>query len=600
MKQIAEHLYARGKAGNLYCHLRIPSELKAAYPPKKTHITRALGTSDCKEGKQLLVTELASIYQEFNLKRRELAVKAAQRAQRSALRLTALTDAQVHAMAGNWVHQSLLTDDLVRSKGLDDDEFESLDVQLQQQRKELGRLLAQGKVEPILPAMRSFIHLLGTEVDLSPERERQAGYKFLESVVQALDVRLERQAGRVKPSADLAPSMRVPELQKSLASGKGPTWAEVFEKWAKHVHGRSKGTVIAAQTPWRELERVARAAGIKSPGLVTKHLVNQFVEDMIERGLATVTINERLTKVKAIYKVAVGRMLLEVNPAQDVIGRGKSAREKRRKKRLPFDQNDLNTIFGCSIYNGAHERSRGSSGEASYWIPVLMYYTGARTEELAGLALDDIVYDELLGCWYLNIIDRPEPDDEGLFDDEDDENDEGEEVVQTEAHGRMLKNAASIRRVPVAQELFDLGLLRYADWVKSKGAKALFPTLKKDFHDKLSGSFSKFFGRLKKKLSIDDKRKVLYSFRHTIKDTLEAAEMPSRYLKRLMGHTTGDGVVTDGYGGDLPFDVMVRHFKTVKFRPIPAVPWEPGRGYVNFPHLREEKSSKKKTSKSRP
>ena len=383
MKRIAEHLYARGKAGNLYCHLRIPSKLEAAYPRGKTHITNALHTTDVGEGKRLLITELACVYDEFARKEKELAVKAAQRAQRSARRLTALTDAQLNAMAGNWVHQSLLTDDLVRSKGLDDDEFDSLDVQLQQQRKELGRLLAQGKVEPILPAMRSFIHLLGTEVDLSPEQERQAAYKFLESVVQALDVRLERQAGRVKPSADLAPSMRVPELQKSLASGKGPTWAEVFEKWVKHVHDRAKETVIAAQTPWRELERVARAAGIKSPGLVTKHLVNQFVEDMIERGLATDTINDRLRKVKAIYRVAVGKLLLEANPAQDIVGRGKSAREKRQKKRLPFDQSDLNNIFSCAIYNGEHKRSRGRSKEASYWIPLFMYYTGARTEEVA-------------------------------------------------------------------------------------------------------------------------------------------------------------------------------------------------------------------------
>lgn len=596
MKQIAEHLYARGKAGKLYCRIRIPSKLHAAYPRNKGHITRALRTSDVGEGKRLLVTELACIYDEFARKEKELAVKAAQRAQRSALRLTALTDAQVHAMAGNWVHQSLLTDDLVRSEGLDDDEFDALDIQLQQQRKELGRLLAQGKVEPILPAMRSFIHLLGTEVDLSPEQERRVGYKFLEAVVQTLEVRLERHAGRVRPSAAHAPSVSLPELNDYLANASGPTWAEVFEKWVKHVDDRTKPTVIAAQTPWRELERVARAAGIKSPGQVTRQLVNQFVEDMVERGLATATINERLAKVKAIYKIAVGRMLLEVNPARDVIGRGKSAREKRRKKRLPFDQADLNTIFGCSIYNGAHERSRGSSKEASYWIPVLMYYTGARTEEVAGLALDDIVYDDLLGCWYLNIIDRPEPDDEGLFDDEDDEDSDG---IRVEAHGRMLKNAASIRRVPVAQELLDLGLLRYAEWVKSKGAKALFPTLKKDFHDKLSGSFSKFFGRLKKKLSIEDKRKVLYSFRHTIKDTLEAAEMPSRYLKRLMGHTSGDGAITDGYGSDLPFDVLVRHFKSVRFRPIPAVPWEPGRGYVEFPHLRTGQPAAKSAPKKR-
>lgn len=585
MKRIADYLYARGKTGMLYCRVRIPSKLKRAYP-RQPDIVRALRTSDLREGKVLLVTELASIHREFALKERELAVKVAQRAERSTLRLTALADAQLQAIAGNWLHQSLLTDDLVRSRGLDDDEFESLDAQLQLQRKELGRLLSQGKVEPILPAMRNFIHLLGAEVDLDPEQERQAGYKFLEAVVQALDVRLERQAGRVKPSTAVAPSITVPELKESLFRGKGSTWAEVFSKWVKHVDDRPKPTVIAAQTPWRELERVARAAGIKSPSQVTRQLVNQFVEDMAERGLATVTINERLAKVKAIYKVAVGRMLLEVNPAQDVIGRGKSAREKRRKKRLPFDQTDLNTIFSCAIYNGEQKRSQGTSKEASYWIPLLMFYTGARTEEVAGLAIEDIIYDEGLDCWSLNLVDRPEPDDADLWSDED-------EVVKTSAHERFLKNAASIRRVPVAQELLDLGLPRYVEWVKSQGARALFPTLKKDFHNKVSGNFSKVFGRLKLDLGITDSRKVLYSFRHTMKDMLEAAEMPSRYLKRMMGHTSGDGAITDGYGSDLPFEVLVRHFKSVKFRPIPAVPWELGRGPIRFPRLRQAKKEAK-------
>lgn len=105
MKQIAEHLHARGRAGKLCCHIRIPSKLQAAYPRGKAHITNALGTSDVDEGKRLLATELACIYDEFARKESALAVKAAQRAARSAQRLTALTDAQVHAIAANRVHQ---------------------------------------------------------------------------------------------------------------------------------------------------------------------------------------------------------------------------------------------------------------------------------------------------------------------------------------------------------------------------------------------------------------------------------------------------------------------------------------------------------------
>lgn len=176
MKQVAEHLFSRGKHGKLYCRIRIPTKLQVAYA-RKREITRALGTSDRREAKDLLITELAVIKQEFALKERELALKAAQRAERSMRRLTALSDVQLQALAGNWVHQALLTDDDQRSRGLSDDEFDALDAQLHEQRRELGRMLSQGKVERILPAMRSFLHLLGVEeVELAPEQERQAAY----------------------------------------------------------------------------------------------------------------------------------------------------------------------------------------------------------------------------------------------------------------------------------------------------------------------------------------------------------------------------------------------------------------------------------------
>jgi integrase len=69
-----------------------------------------------------------------------------------------------------------------------------------------------------------------------------------------------------------------------------------------------------------------------------------------------------------------------------------------------------------------------------------MYYTGGRPGELAGLALEDIQHDATLG-WYLNIVDSPSAEDVDLFDD------------VPESHHRTPKNAASVRKIPVAQEL---------------------------------------------------------------------------------------------------------------------------------------------------
>ncbi|HZY19409.1 MAG TPA: hypothetical protein VFE82_13080 [Ramlibacter sp.] len=172
--------------------------------------------------------------------------------------------------------------------------------------------------------------------------------------------------------------------------------------------------------------------------------------------------------------------------------------------------------------------------------------------------------------------DRPSDEDRDLF-----EQSEADGDVP-ESHRRTLKNAASQRLVPVPKQLIDLGLLRYVEWVQAQGATVLFPTLTKDWHGKLSGSFSKFFGRYKRTLGIRDSRKVLYSFRHCMKDLLEAAAVPSKYLQRVLGHTTGDGATTDGYGSDLPFDLVVEHFSRIQFPSIPALPWEPGRGSVRL------------------
>jgi integrase len=289
---------------------------------------------------------------------------------------------------------------------------------------------------------------------------------------------------------------------------------------------------------------------------------------MRDASLEVTTINQRLSKIKAIYKIATAKHVLDSNPTVDTVGFKESSAQKRRKRRLPFDQRDLELLFGSEVYV-RHTRSKGQSGEASYWIPLLMFYTGARPEEIAGLALSDLSEHPTLGCC-LNIIDRPSAEDIELFD------------GIPESHRRTLKNAMSQRTVPVAQELIDLGLLRYVDWVRARGATVFFPGLKKNWHEKLSGSFSKFFGRYLRAIGIADSRKVLYSFRHSLKDLMEIAEVPSKYLQRLLGHTTGDGAVTDGYGSDLPFERVAEHFARIRFPAIPATPWQPGRGFVRL------------------
>ncbi|MEW6480790.1 MAG: DUF6538 domain-containing protein [Pseudomonadota bacterium] len=571
MKAIAENIYTRGQHGIQYVRRRIPAAIRAAYPAKQTHIVRSLGTADRQLAKQRARAELARIDAEFKLKSEQLDLS---RASLSAKRIAKLDDEQLKGIARFWVRQVLLADDQRRQAGLDDDEFDELGAELAEQRTQLGRMLAQGKSMSMFPAMHGFLYLCGLDFAPDEAEAKRAAYVFLRAVVESVDHRLGRQRGDLVDTEVVAPEVPHPLAsaapERAPTNLRAPTWETVFETWRDYVENRPKPTTIASQTAWRDLRTFAEGQGVRHPGAVTPELMTAFAERMRERGLAVPTINERILKVRAIYKIAVGKHVLKENPAAGTIGFKQAAARQRQKRRLSFDAADLGALFGSPVFT-EHKRSVGQSGEASYWLPVLMFYTGARPEELAGLALSDLQHDEKLG-WYLNLIDRPSDEDADLFDDGD--------VPQS--HRRTLKNAPSVRRVPVAQELIDLGLLRYAEWVRQRGAAVLFPTLTKDSHGKLSGSFSKFFGRYKRAVGITDSRKVLYSFRHTMKDMLEAAAVPSKYLKRLMGHTTGDGAITDGYGSDLPFELLVEQFRKVRFPALAAKPWQPGQGHVSL------------------
>ena len=586
MKRIEKHLSARGLNGSIYYRRRIPTAILQAYPRKQTHIVICLGTSDKRKAEKLKAIEGIRLDVEFSQRLEELKKKQDDRA---ITRLEKMSDEQLKSLADYWVRQVLLTDELHRGLA-SEEEFDELGNQMTEQRAELGRMLAMGRSDKIQPAMQTFIHLCGLEVDMSPEESKRAGTVFLKAVCTALDFQMQRQRGEVVQTETVAPAAPTPKevaTAESDARAKLKTWEEAFAIWRDFSPGRPKSTTIATQTPYLELKRLAAENAIQSPSGVTPELMRQFVDRMAGRGLEVVTLNERLAKLKSLFKVLKGKGVVPSNPAADTLGLKESSFKKRKSKRQPFDQADLTNIFSSCIFNEQQLRSQGQSQEATYWIPIIMYYTGARTEEVAGLALADVVQDPVHG-WHFNLIDRPSPDDD-LFDDEGGSKPKPKTKAPVDAedgaHWRLLKNGKSIRKVPVARELIELGLFRFLDSVRDKGHLSLFPSLAHDWHEKLSGAFSKFFGRYKKKiLGIDNPKKVLYSFRHTMKDAMTSANVSSKYLQRILGHASGEGSVTDGYGNqDVPLDVLTAEFGRIRFFPIPAQPWMPGKGFVKYP-----------------
>ncbi|WP_426175981.1 DUF6538 domain-containing protein [Massilia sp. TWR1-2-2] len=565
MKSTSEHLFSRGKTGNFYIRRRIPTAILSAYPTGKAEIVRSLRTSDKGEATKRLRLEQVRIDAEFaahsvSLKERNEALKLSH--------VKSLTDEQICGLAQYWAHRVLLRDAEVRQNGMDEDEFDEHGEVLAQQRTELGKLLARGQVKPILPAMLGFMHLCGLDAELSAEAAQKAGYIFLETVVKTLDLQLSRQAGNAVNTDVVAPEVSHP-AKIGIETSTGSGWDEVFKSWQDYVNDRPKSTVIGYQTPWGQLKMFAADLNLKGPAELTPKHISEFVSGMKKAELEVPTINGRINKLKEIFRIAVGKNLLLSNPAENTLGFKESKKEKGEKKRLPFTLQDIDVLFGSSVFT-QHLRSSGQAGEASYWIPLMMFYTGARPEEIAGLELSDIQRDEKLG-WRFVITDLLDGDDCLFEDDSNSEKDAREK--------RLLKNNSSRRQLPIAKELIELGFLRYVEWVRGQDSTRLFPTLSKDFHGKLGGAFSKWFGRYKTELGFTSPKKVLYSLRHNMKDLMEAVKIDTKPMKRILGHASGDGTITDNYGSGVPFHVIHEEFSKIKFPALPALPWQPGVGY---------------------
>jgi hypothetical protein len=181
MKAVSETIYAREARGNLYVRRRIPTALRAAYPPNQHHVLVSLGTSDRRVGKELARIENLKIDAEFNQKRASIDLS---RASCAAKRVARLTDEQLDSLGKYWVRNVLLTDDDRRRQGLGEEEFDELNAELAEQRAHAGRLLARGDVLKAMPAMNAFLHLCGINFYPGAAEAQRAAQSFLNMYVE--------------------------------------------------------------------------------------------------------------------------------------------------------------------------------------------------------------------------------------------------------------------------------------------------------------------------------------------------------------------------------------------------------------------------------
>src|SRR5262249_5711299 len=151
-----------------------------------------------------------------------------------------------------------------------------------------------------------------------------------------------------------------------------------------------------------------------------------------------------------------------------------------KSNRQPWEIEELKLLFGSPVYLGG-ERPLGGKGEASFWLPLLALFSGARLNELAPLTAEDVKIDAASGVRFVT-------------------------VIEDEEAGRGVKTEQSLRAVPVHPALVRIGFVDFVEHIRASGGASarLFPQLTPGPKGGFGEAFSTWFGRYKRALGVEN------------------------------------------------------------------------------------------------
>jgi integrase len=241
-----------------------------------------------------------------------------------------------------------------------------------------------------------------------------------------------------------------------------------------------------------------------------------------EPKITAATINKQLGAVQSVCIWANDNGLVP-DDAQWTDPFSKLRLPEDRSERTSFDIAELQMLFDTAVFTD-HDYPLGGREEASFWLPVLALFSGARQAELGGLTAANVRVDAETGIQLLYF-------------------------VTERARGKRVKTDSSERVVPLHPEIIRLGFMTYvASRRSADGNNAwLFPLLSTDRGSAGVPAWSKWFGRYLRAAGVTDQAKVFHSFRHTVKDALRRGEADHEVREALIGHAN-DSSVSGGYG----------------------------------------------------
>jgi integrase len=242
-----------------------------------------------------------------------------------------------------------------------------------------------------------------------------------------------------------------------------------------------------------------------------------------ELGLAPPTINRHITALRVLHRWAGVSGIAAPIWSFENLHIGVSKKKRDRSQRPPTSLEDLQKLFALPIFTGCRKH-RGGTGQvdlrarfrpgpaivhdAFYWVPLLLYYTGARREEICKLRPDD--FRELDCIPYIQI----------------DETETG-----------RVKNDGSVRAIPLHSELIRLGLIDFVEECRRHGRDVLFPELRPTNKVQKYGHvfYKRAWVHIRDKGGLSPDANI-HGTRHRFSTALKDQMVQSEYRGDLLGH----------------------------------------------------------------
>ncbi|MBI1492447.1 site-specific integrase [Halocynthiibacter styelae] len=234
-------------------------------------------------------------------------------------------------------------------------------------------------------------------------------------------------------------------------------------------------------------------------------------------GLSVGTINRHLEHLNQIADWARDEGLpvdQNLKPAK----LRKKETVRARDKRASFSVDQLKAVFRNPVWTGSkseyHQTKPGQDifKNGIYWCPLIGAYTGARREEIAGLAPSDII--EVEGIWCFSIED---------------------------SELRRIKNLSSRRMIPIHSHLIELGFPDHVRKTENNNQNSLFPNL----YEAGNNAFGRKVGRrmrqiIDMELGVYGAKLSFHSLRHYVQNHLDHEGVDDKLVRDIIGHEGKD------------------------------------------------------------